>query len=370
MSSIKFELATENDEADLRRLLRENPIPGAISVSFEREPNYFHASAIEGAFHQTLIAREAGAGVIGVGNRSVRQMFVNGVPREVGYMSQLRIHPKYGQGLFLARGLAQGFKLYRTLHTDGRAPFYLMSIIADNVAARRLLTSRLPGYPHAREVARMLTCAIYPVRRRRALPLPRSLQLVRGNDAHANEIVDCLNRNGARKQFAPFWTRESLFASNLSPDDFFLILDRAQVVGCLALWDQTPFKQTIIRGYAGTLAVWRKLLNLFAPLGMFPHLPDPGTPLPYSYASCLAIDDDDPALFAALLRALYNHNLERGYRYFMIGLAESNLLHKVVKRYRPLTYASQLYLVAWEDGADAVADVDTKIIPAPEIATL
>jgi hypothetical protein len=75
-------------------------------------------------------------------------------------------------------------------------------------------------------------------------------------------------------------------------------------------------------------------------------------------------------VFAALLRQLYNHNLEAGYSYFMIGLANTNPLQDVVKAYRPLTYVSQLYVVAWDDGIDAIGNVDTKLIPAPEIAVL
>ncbi len=35
MSSLRFELARAEDDPDLRRLLRENPIPGSISLSFE-----------------------------------------------------------------------------------------------------------------------------------------------------------------------------------------------------------------------------------------------------------------------------------------------------------------------------------------------
>src|SRR3990172_2280772 len=284
MSSLIFELASERDDPDLRRLLRENPMQGSISLAFEREPNYFNASSIEGAFHQTLVARECEGGeIIGVGNRSVRPMFVNGVARETGYMSQLRIHPKYGKGLYLARGLGVGFKLYRDLHADGRAPFYLMSIIEDNLPARRLLTSGLPDYPRAQEYTRMFTYAIYPVRRKRLLPLPRSLRLARGSDRYENGIVDCLNRNGARKQFAPYWTCDSLFTSNLTPSDFFLALDGERVIGCLACWDQNAFKQTVVRGYSGSLARWRKLLNVFSSLGGWPYLPESNTPLRYSY---------------------------------------------------------------------------------------
>jgi len=370
MSALVFQLATQADDAGLRRLLRENPMQGSISLSFEREPDYFTASAVEGPFHQTLVAREQDTGeIIGFGSRSVRPMFVDGTVQETGYMSQLRIHPRYGKGLYLARGLAGGFRFYHELHRDGRVPFYLMSIIGDNRPAQRLLTSGLPDYPCAQKYARMITYVIYPVRRKKGLHLPRSLRLMRGSDEHAGEIVDCLNRNGARRQFSPYWTSKSLFTSNLSPADFFIALDGGRVTGCLACWDQTAFKQTVVRGYSGSIARWRKLLNVFSSFGGWPHLPEPNTPLRHSYASHLAIDNDDPEVFPALLRELYNYNLERSYRYFMIGLAQSSPLRSVVEGYRPLTYVSQLYLVGWEDGQDAIARVDERV-PAPEIAVL
>ena len=75
-------------------------------------------------------------------------------------------------------------------------------------------------------------------------------------------------------------------------------------------------------------------------------------------------------MFAGLLRRLYAHTLEHRYRYFMIGLAESNPLRSVVEAYHPFTYISRLYLVAWEDGLDAITKVDRQLIPAPEIAIL
>ena len=371
MPTLDFTLATPADDESLRRLLRENPIPGSLSLTFEREPCYFGASAIEGPFHQTIVAREKDSGqVIAFGNRSVRKLFMNGHPQDIGYMSQLRVCPDYGKGLYLARGLAGGFKKYHQLHEDGRAPFYLMSVIEDNLPARRLLQSALPEYPYVKEYARMFTYAVYPVRQKPAMNLPRSWQLMRASDQFTDGIVDCLNRNSLRKQLAPYWTCESLFTSNLSPADFFVVLDNERVVACLACWDQNAFKQTVIRGYSGSLARWRKLLNIFSSFGAWPYLPEPNTRLRYSYASHLAIDNDDPHVFAALLRAIYNHNIERGYSYFVIGLAEMNPLRTVVKPYRPLTYVSQLYLVTWDHGQRFIEAVDKNLIPSPEIAIL
>lgn len=373
MSSLHFELAGAGDDADLRRLLRENPIPGSISLSFEREPNYFSASAIEGAFHQTIIAREADTNrVIAFGNRSVRRLYVNGQAKDVGYMSQLRVDPSYSKGLYLARGLAGGFKKFHELHRDRRAPYYLMSVIEENHPARRLLTSNLAEYPHVKEYTRLFTYAVYPLRSKRLIPLPRGLVLRRGARDMLPAIVDCLNRNGARKQFALCWDEDTLrspLASGLAVEGFFLALDGSRVVGCLALWNQRSFKQTVVRGYSGALARFRPWVNLISPLGLFPYLPEVGTPLKQSHACLPAIDEDDPLVFAALLRALYNEAVERNDHYFTIGLAEPHPFHEAVKTYRPLTYASRIYLAGWDDSFAETSSVDGRI-PHIETAVL
>jgi hypothetical protein len=71
-------------------------------------------------------------------------------------------------------------------------------------------------------------------------------------------ILECLARTGRRRQFAPVWTRETLFSSeatpDLQPENFWLVVDGERVAGCLAGWDQSGFKQTVVRRYGGLLA--------------------------------------------------------------------------------------------------------------------
>jgi hypothetical protein len=145
---------------------------------------------------------------------------------------------------------------------------------------------------------------------------------------------------------------------------------RSRVVGCLAVWDQTPFKQTIVRGYSGNMARWRPVINRLARWIDVPYLPEINAPFPYCYASHIAIDQDDQQIFASLLRAASNETVRRGFKYFMIGLSASNSLRPVLTRnYLHITYASQIYLVAWEDGLDAIGRVDGRV-PGLEIAVL
>src|SRR5215469_6102172 len=82
---VEFAVANEGDDAEIRRLLRENPMAGEISLSLEREPHYFADANVLGETKQTIIARESGR-VVCVGSCTIRQRFINGAPCRVGYL--------------------------------------------------------------------------------------------------------------------------------------------------------------------------------------------------------------------------------------------------------------------------------------------
>jgi len=125
-----------------------------------------------------------------------------------------------------------------------------------------------------------------------------------------------------------------------------------------------------VRGYTGLIDRWRKLINLGSHIGGWPFLPPPHAPFRYCFASHLAIDHDNPHVFAALLRSVYNHATAEGYDYFMVGLSEANrLLPVVTKSYRNITYTSQLFLVYWENADKNFIQFDSRP-PHPEIALL
>src|SRR5437868_6568504 len=144
MSRYRFELATPADDADLRRVLAETPMPGAVTVSFRREPSYFGAAVVDGRFRQVVAARELEDGrVVGFGSRAVGERYVNGRPEPIGYLSNLRLLPAHRN-----RGLvARGYAYFRKLHGDGKARLYLTTIAEGNAAALTILTSGRAGLP-------------------------------------------------------------------------------------------------------------------------------------------------------------------------------------------------------------------------------
>jgi ribosomal protein S18 acetylase RimI-like enzyme len=365
VDEIAIEPARPEDDPELRRLLRDNPMDGEIRVSLEREPNTFLAAAVEGEPHCTIVARDQSK-VIGMGSRSVWNAFVNGEPCRLGYLSQLRVDRAF-RGR--PRLLAAGYDLLRSLRGPDELPFDVTSVIADNQVARRLLGAGLPGLPVYREIEGFVTMVIPTTSRSR-----RVSRIERGSRDRIAVIAACLERNRRRYQLAPRFSVEDLLSPErsrgLAPEDFFVAISEGQIVGCLALWDQSSFKQVVVRGYAPRLARWRPWLNRAAPLFGAPRLPDPGELLPHAYVSHVAVDGDDLNVFQSLLEAAYAQARVRRYVYLAIGLAARHpWLPWLVQRFKPREYASVLYAVHWQDGADAVAALDRRI-PHVEVALL
>ena len=346
--------ATAADDAELRRLLRETPMPGPIQISLEREPDFFAAARQEGGRHHTVAIRDRRTGrLAALGSRSVQEVFIDGQPQRIGYLSQLRIALEDRRRS--PQLLRMGFNLLRQTHAEDEAPFDITTIVAGNEVARRLLEAGLPGLPRYQPLEEFVTFLL-PVGRQ-FLAGRREMHVATGSAPLLPGILSCLERFGRRHQFAPHWTAANI----LQPERFYVALDGNRVAGCLALWDQRAFKQAVVRGYDRSLARWRPLLNLFGT-----RLPAVGQPLAQAYLSHVGVDGDDPRVLGTLLAAAMGDARRAGLDYATIGFAARHPLSEVVRRgYRCREYASILYAVH----GDKPQVLDGRI-PHPEVALL
>ena len=104
------------------------------------------------------------------------------------------------------------------------------------------------------------------------------------------------------------------------------------------------------------------------PMSM-PWLPPPGSPLRQAYLSHVAVEDDDPTLFGALLRAGLARAQRRGFAVALVGLATGHPFAAVAARHTVTRYRSLLHVVDWRRTA-AAADTLPAQLPHPEIAVM
>lgn len=370
-SGLEFAVATVRDDADLRGLLRNNPMGGWVSLSLQREPDYFSAATSEGDTHQTIIVREcSSAEAVGVFSRSVRDAYLNGEVARLGYIGMLRVTAAYRHKVHRLR---QGFQALRQLIHDPReTPVYLTSIVEDNHAARRILGANLSGMPTYREQQRFCTFALIPSRRYRTFT--RAAAVEPATEFDLAEIAACLQRNYRRYQFAPYWSPQALRSEqrcpNLAPGDFFVVRNNGRITGCAALWDQSPFKQSVVHGYKPALARVRPLFNLAAAVLRLPRLPPAGAALRQVYLSHLAVDGDDPGTLRALIAAALSEAAARKFPLATLGVATDTPMYSVIRSaFRAREYLSRLYTVFWDDGRSAADAIDGRAAHV-EIATL
>jgi hypothetical protein len=347
-------------------LLRENALGGWVRLSLEREGNAFAADFGLSRSHGIIIARERDSGeAIGTCERSVRDTFVDGEVRRLPYLGALRVAPAYRHRIRVLRG---GFAAVRELleHPDD-LPFALTSITADNEAARRLLCAGLPGLPSYRPFRQLSTFAL----RARAMAMPDGVEQATAADLAAIAVL--LQRSYRKFQLAPVWTAvelERLVAvGGLRIEDFLIVRRGPGVSACLAVWDQSGVKQTVVRSYAPWLRRLRPLVNLVAPLTGTPHLPPPGAALRQVYLSHVAVEDNDPSVFHPLLQAGLTIACRRGFEVALTGFASNHAFAAVARKHRAAEYRSLLHLVHWQRGA-AEAEALAPRLPHPEIAVM
>jgi hypothetical protein len=282
-------------------------------------------------------------------------VFVNGEPQRVGYLGQLRVDHAFRGRL---RPVVAGYEKLLGRRRPDEACYDLTSIAEDNSVARRLLEAGLPSLPRYRFLERFVT-RVLPVRGAVERPTARNFEIVRGCAAHREGIAACLGRNNRRFDFARVYDAATLVSAGHTPglamSDFHVALCGTVVVGCLALWDQTGFKQVVARGYSPGLQRWRPLVNRVAPLVGMARLPEVGEVLAQAFLSHIAIDGDDPAVFDALLLAALRQAAERELQYVILGFSAGHPLYQPHRRrWRAREYASRLYVVHWPADAAAV----------------
>jgi hypothetical protein len=349
------------DEPALRELLRTNALGGWIRLAFQREPDAFAATFGLARAHDFIIAHEEGTGrPVGLCERFVRDAYVNGAAARLPYLGSLRVNAEYRNRI---RILRNGFVAVRDLlQAPGDLPFALTSITADNDAARRILCAGISGFPQYQPAGEMLTFAIR-TRSTRADP-----RVTLACPADLPAIAELLQQTYQRFQFAPVWRSEEL--ARLDVNGYLTIRRAGQIAACIALWDQSRVKQTIVCGYSKAVERLRPVINAFAPLVRAPRLPAAGSVLRQVYLSHLALTDESADDLIALLRAALSLARERGFDIAVLGLAGSHPLVDVVRRnWSAREYRSLLHVVQWP-GRGEYRDDGLNRIPHPEVALM
>jgi len=233
------------------------------------------------------------------------------------------------------------------------------------------LTGARAGLPRYADWGRLLTPAIkldFAVRQARLA----GVTLARGNTLRLPQIIEFLNRERSRRQFAPVVDAAQFGNGRLAglrPEAFFLALRGGRIVGTLAAWNQSGLRQTHVERYPVFLGLIRPLYNALAALSPLKPLPAPGERIPCVYLACAATEDDDVRLFRFLMRAALESLRHGSWSFAIAALHEADPLAPVLSEFRSIPAAGRLFAVHYP-GEPLAIDPIARRVPCLEAGCL
>ncbi len=361
----KFQLAGVAEDEALRTILRCTPMLGSVSLAFSREPSFFIAEQAGSVRYQTLICQDQETGrVVGIGSRSIRKVYIDGVRKTVGYLSSLRLSPEVRGSLMLARG----YKYLRSLHGDGEVPYYFMTILDENRYAQQILESGRADLPSHIPIGAIIT---YLIPLRRKVSYKSRAEVLSDKEDTLPQVHECLSEWNSRYQFAPAYTLDDISGDtgllpNFSPKNFYVCKERNKIVGTLGVWNQQSFKQTIVTDYSARMRMARPFYNGIARLRGHPTLPNVGGSIRFVHASL--VSSKNPEVFKWLIEKACSDWSGCGHDYLLVGLSEGNKLGAVACRLASRELRSRIYLTHWPE--DKAVLPKSERVAHLEVATL
>jgi len=328
-----YALATPHDDAVLRALLHDNPMPSWVTMCVLRDPSFF-AGVDRFGREWAVIARQ-GTSPVGMYTCSDQRVHLNGVPTELGYMGALRVNPAYRNRLRILRG---GYASVRALALSRPPPLWYTAIASENLPARRILEANLRGMPRYWATNDLVTMA---------LPRARGYRHFLWRQVRVDELgrlCDFYNQNAIQYQFSPVLTPEIASKTGAS---FFVVERDGELKACMALWNQQSYKQVVACAYRRPLGQLLPIYNVYARLARKIELPRVGQALDQTYLAFLAIS---PSLEYEVVALIEDALALNPARVLTLGLhADHPWLAPLLHSCRPATYRTRIYAVNFDE---------------------
>ncbi len=325
LPAIRVRDAQPADNASLLALAASCPMEGDIALAISREPDFFALNRLEGPRWRLGVAEMpsiADGSIAGCIMGAARASYVHGQSRQTLYAGDLKVHPAL-RGVGVADALTE-WVVDALRDLGGPDAPVLVTILSGNRAMER----RADGRGGASIFTRFATI--------RALSIPllwprstRSTAAMRVSAATTDDIgemAELWQRVAPGRQFAPVFDADSLHgwiasAPGLEIGDYRVARGRdGRILGFLAWWDQSLFKQSRVLRYSPRLALVRAAINGVATLARGARLPRVGKPLDYRTALHVCVPGGRPDVLRALVRASCAELRAQNYAFATIGL--------------------------------------------------
>lgn len=346
---MKFRLATKDDDRAIRILLRDIELSGMLQIAYHREPSFFKALEKQGGDYFVLVGT-VNDEVKALVTRSIQFVTINSEKYKVAYLSNLRYHQDFRNGISLIKGL----RALEEASKENPADFHYATLIDDDKKVKKILAGNRLSMPKHNDLGRIFTYTLPLKKKKLRLSPNSSYSFTKAQKEDFSELETFLKEESKNSDFFP----EDILARDstlLDTQDYFIMKSTNRIVAVCTIKDINECKQFILEGYSKRFGFLRTLLNLYLQLIGRYSIPARKQPIKFIFSGYSVVKDNNPQLFSFLLKFIYSEFSGTKYHFLSLAFHEGNQLNNCLKKYTKVCYKSRLYLLELKHDKEQVS---------------
>lgn len=323
--------AHPDDGAEILRILESSAAKGSIELIYTRRPDAYASYQKEPGESRIFVTCD-GERLVGTAAELIRPVYIGGEIRKAAYLCGLKKDASYDGGV----GFGPDF--LRTLQRDD-VDFYYCSVVEENERVKRMFEKKrriLAMDPLCTYTTFIISPRVRVKRSKHAFTLRQA--------THEDwpRLMTFYEEEGRKKDLFPVLNEANRW-EGLNTESFYLLTDGDEIVAAAALWNQTAYKQYIVKRYGGLMR-WGRLLNPLLTAFGYIRLPKTEQPLDFPTLSFFLTKNDDEMLYRIFLREILPI-IRKDYGMFVIGLPAHHAAKNFIQKIPHISFDTRLYAV-------------------------
>lgn len=329
-----YEYAIEKDGEELSELLEETAFDGDFNLAYARRPNAYNSLRQDSEKSAIIIVRDKNNNkIFGMGMCSINKMFVNGQVENIGYMSGFRRKQNMGGNILLI------YQMFKDYCKENNVKYTYTTILEDNLHAQKLLTKKRKLMPDYVKIADY-TVNIFKSK----LKFKSDNKCTKAKEEDLEALKNFVEKESKNHIFFPHIDLNKEFFGLHYTDFYILKNPEGQILACGILWNQTDYKQLIVKHYSLKYKIILHISNWVLKLINFPVLPKIDEKINYSTLSFVLYRDGKNEYLNDFIKQVSHFVREKMFVYASTKELTENIT--------PMKYKSFVYIVDWDKNFD------------------
>lgn len=339
MFQYKIEKATKKDGEEILELIEKTSSKGKLELIYTRRPNPYVSYKEENPDAEIFIVRDENNKIALQVATEVRNYYINNKLKQVAYVGGLRKNPEFKGNFHWTKMLHELDKNILKYHD-----FYC-SILKDNKhASDVLLKKRKNNWFSFNKICDYTTNIFNPsavINKKDWDNNQYTLKKV--TEEYLKDIYEFINKERKNYSFFPEIKSLENFKDLKVEDSYILVDQNNKIVAFTSLWNQSSFKQYVIKKYHFPLNILKSLSFIFERI-RYISFPSENQTFQFSHLSFLLVNDNSINIYKTFLYKICC-DIYITHKALVIGISNEVIQNEIYNYIKKISFDSTIYYI-------------------------